>query len=440
MTDPNRRDSAPDEGADLSALYARADSVEPPPHLDELILRTARNAGDVPRSGRRQAPFRRWPAPVGMAALLLLSGTLYLVLPPALREPAPPAGFDAAYLPEASAPVVTVTAPADAAQPEQRAREAAARESARSEAEQRILRRPASPAAYPPAAEPFVTGESVADSVAPTPVAARESEAGAAGDQLASALKGRATAEVMAGPGGEAAGRGAGTVPPTLFAGDSFVGIISDTGDGIGGFGVELAQRLAEGTGIRPGFKIMPLRRALEGARQGWIPALVGVYYTAERDEFLDYTREPFAHDQIVLFARSGAAPDWTGDPAQLDGLRVGIIPAWSYGRELDAWLARAERPTARSLDLLLRMLVEGRLDILPAPARDMQPRIEALEDPDQVIALEPAVDGSGLYFAFSRAAGMEWLRAHFDRRFEELRAAGHLDELRARHGLDPER
>lgn len=408
MTDRDDRSPAPEEGGDLSALYSRVAGAEPPRDLDAAVLRAARQAGEARQRRKHTAPVRRWPAPVGMAALLLLSGTLYLVLPPALREIGPPA-TDVAYAPGMPAPVVRAP---------------------QSDPLDRVAARERAAAADEPMA-PALVGQTVA----PAPVAsvAESRLQGGDGGSLASFNPD----EGAAAPG-KVAGRIEAAGATTVFAGGNFARIVSVVDGEVDGFGVALARRLAEGAGIEPEFRVMPWKRALEGARQGWVPVLVGAYYTAERDVFLDYSTEPFAHDRIVLYARRDAPPDWSGDPAQLDSnLRVGRIPAWSYGNALDQWLAARPRHTARRLDLLLGMLIEGRLDIVPAPERNMAPLLANLEAPEGVVALDPPVHGPGLYFAFSRAAGMDWLRVHFDRRFRELRKDGGLAELRARYGLD---
>lgn len=89
----DERDDCRDEA--LSRAYRRSAEMEPPPALDALILAAARREAEV-RPVRAAPWWRRWAAPVGVFATLVLTVSLTLLFqreqPDLLPAAAPTAG------------------------------------------------------------------------------------------------------------------------------------------------------------------------------------------------------------------------------------------------------------------------------------------------------------------------------------------------------------
>jgi hypothetical protein len=93
MAMSDERDDCRDEA--LSRAYRRSAEMEPPPALDALILAAARREAEV-RPVRAAPWWRRWAAPVGVFATLVLTVSLTLLFqreqPDLLPAAAPTAG------------------------------------------------------------------------------------------------------------------------------------------------------------------------------------------------------------------------------------------------------------------------------------------------------------------------------------------------------------
>ena len=175
------------EGADLSRVYAATARDEPPAALDGEILAQARRAAE----NRARASFRHWRRPVAIAATLIVTASLVVLMEseqPQIAMLAPPAG-DAALAPAAKAPAEAVqpakVAPAQAARREKKpassgtldlpARDAFFEPSSR-EREPPASPRPVLPDAASPIASNNVPGAALAErrSVQATDNAARD--------------------------------------------------------------------------------------------------------------------------------------------------------------------------------------------------------------------------------------------------------------------------
>ena len=151
----------------LSRLYREAADAAPPEALDRAILAASR-AALAP--ARRRARWQAWTLPMGVAATLVLTVTLTLMVQ---REQEPPLGE--APLPRAPAAVPLERAepgadlPAKAAAPP-----GAKREAVRREAEAPLAAPAPMPAASRPASQPPVVEQKALPAPAPEAVGAAE--------------------------------------------------------------------------------------------------------------------------------------------------------------------------------------------------------------------------------------------------------------------------
>ncbi|HSO07065.1 MAG TPA: tetratricopeptide repeat protein [Pelomicrobium sp.] len=218
MTEPRERDELDDylEGESaLTRAYRDAARAEPPPALDAEIRAAAANAVTTRRSG-----LERWRVPLAVAAALVVSVTVALLVE---REPPPPGAPPAAD--EYSAPPPRAPEPkaseAEAPQPRDAEAPATAAGEARTKSEAAApMREQRAPAAQRPegsAPPPATTAEPAAPSVqqgppaaaapAPAPTAPKAVQEGAAPSAPMSAPSGRAEEKAFGDAAAESAKR-----------------------------------------------------------------------------------------------------------------------------------------------------------------------------------------------------------------------------------------
>lgn len=152
----------------LSRLYREAEAAAPPEALDRAILAASR-AALAP--ARRRARWQAWTLPMGVAATLVLTVTLTLMVQ---REQEPPLG-------EAPLPRAPAAAPQERAEPgaelpaKAAAPPAAKREAVRREAEAPPPAPAPTPAASRPASQPAAVEQKALPAPAPEAVGAADS-------------------------------------------------------------------------------------------------------------------------------------------------------------------------------------------------------------------------------------------------------------------------
>ncbi len=113
---------------------------------------------------------------------------------------------------------------------------------------------------------------------------------------------------------------------------------------------------------IEPEFRIMPAKRYLRDLQEGTIDAAVSLYRVKEREEFLAYPAEPINIIRNVIIARKNSNIV-IGKLDDLKGKTLGVVSAYSYGPEFDAY-QDLKKIVCKDTQELLRILQKERIEI----------------------------------------------------------------------------
>jgi len=107
--------------------------------------------------------------------------------------------------------------------------------------------------------------------------------------------------------------------------------------------------------------ELVPWSRAVEMVKHRQRDFLIGIWYTAERDQYLLYS-EPLYFNELVFASNNKQTFEYQ-NLSSLEGKTIGIIPSYTYSPEfLNA--DYFERIKAKDLPVNLRNVANGRLDL----------------------------------------------------------------------------
>lgn len=207
------------------------------------------------------------------------------------------------------------------------------------------------------------------------------------------------------------------------------------------GYMIEIAQKVLGEAGHTIEYRNMPWSRAIEEARKGKFDAIVGA---AEGDApDFQFPSSSLGVSSNVFLVKKGSAWRYT-DMASLDSVSLGTIRDYSYGDELDAYIAQHEKDAKRiqvasgdaALDTNVKKLAAGRVGAI---VEDRNVAEYLLADLGQQAEFESAGDlgEDALYIAFSPANpnGKEYARLLAEG-VDKMRASGELATLLKKYGL----
>ncbi|HEY9032386.1 MAG TPA: transporter substrate-binding domain-containing protein [Pseudomonadales bacterium] len=208
------------------------------------------------------------------------------------------------------------------------------------------------------------------------------------------------------------------------------------------GYMIEIARQIFAEQGLALDYRLLNWERSLAGVREGTIDCVVGAYKSDAPD--LLFPEHSFGLDTIGFFA-AGAASDWRyEDMRSLYNKRIGVIASYSYGSEIDRFVAdnadshwvhtaRGNQPLQRNI----QMLLAGRLDLLIESVVVMQATLAAMGLSGSVHEVDRLDAADPLYIACSPAvaAGADYIRI-LDEGMRRLRESGELERILSRYGL----
>lgn len=174
-------------------------------------------------------------------------------------------------------------------------------------------------------------------------------------------------------------------------------------GGEIRGMNMDIIREAFKRMGVRASFEPRPWKRALFQLKNGEILALSSGFRTSDREQFAVFPDAPLGMETNVIIARTGS--DVTIRSLEdLKSLTLGVVREYAYGEPFDS-MRGLTKIKAQSSQQLLRMLVNGRMDVAignKAVFRYLAKKTNVLNR--YKVLLE--VGSEPLYLMFSKARG----------------------------------
>ncbi|PTS83656.1 ABC transporter substrate-binding protein [Pseudomonas sp. HMWF032] len=227
-----------------------------------------------------------------------------------------------------------------------------------------------------------------------------------------------------------------------VIAGDIWCPVNCQPGSERPGIFVELAREIFAEAGIEVQYKALNWARTLQMVRRGELNAAVGAG-VEDAPDFL-FGTTPVASSRNCFFTRQASYWRFTGI-ASLAGQRLGVINDYSYGDQLNAYIALHHGDSERiqiaagdtALTLNISKLTHGRVDVVLENAWGMQAMLASLGHTGELREAGCRVPDVPIYLAFSPVlASSPRYVALFEQGVQRYRANGRLQALLDAYGV----
>lgn len=190
------------------------------------------------------------------------------------------------------------------------------------------------------------------------------------------------------------------------------------------GLAVDIVSAVFAQIGHTMQLDLYPWARSLALAYQGNADCIFTLYHSAEREQYLDYSREPLATQVIYLYARKDLPLGFDGDLASLAHLRIGTAHKVNYGPKFEEARPRLKIDEAPTIEQNFLKLALGRIDVAPSHVLTASFTLElpALQKyADRIVRLPVPVETVASYIAFPKKRGLLELRDRFDQQLRQF-------------------
>ena len=208
------------------------------------------------------------------------------------------------------------------------------------------------------------------------------------------------------------------------------------------GFLIELIQKAGNRMGLSVRFRQLPWSRCLYLVKIGQADAMMNLFKTQERKRFMVFCDTPLTHEVNRLFALPSRRFKFTGDLMALQGLKLGAVRNYSYGKAFDAVAPRLNILRLETEKALIMNLAGKRCDAIIGNEVVIKALAGQIHGAGQIKTVGPKLTHDPLYIGFSRVMGHDTLAQAFSpgpqggkrlsglqRNPEKLRALVHLPD-----------
>lgn len=199
---------------------------------------------------------------------------------------------------------------------------------------------------------------------------------------------------------------------------------------------IDILMRLSEVMDVNIQMTCLPWQRAMKSVRLNEIDAIIPIYRTPEREEFIAYPDEPFFSLDTVLITRADSDFTWTGDLHELEGMPINVVSGTSHGETFDNadYLDKWESST---VETMLRMVHAGRQGVGVRERDVVVPLARKLGILKDLTILDPPVTSEKVYLGFSRTPENEQLAVRFSETLKAFKQTEQYRALLCEYGLE---
>jgi len=203
-------------------------------------------------------------------------------------------------------------------------------------------------------------------------------------------------------------------------------------GNEVKGIAVEIVREVFKRMGHNVKITVLPWKRSLDMVKKGNAAAIFTAYKTAEREKFLDYSKEVLMPQRTALFVRKDSNITFDGDLGKLKNETIGTVIGVSYGEKFDrAVKSKKIKPeSVRVGELNLKKLINKRVNIAPSNEYGAFYILKKLNALNKVKMLSPVLQNVPSYIAFSKKRNLTIIRDQFDKTIKKMKDDGTFDNI----------
>lgn len=207
---------------------------------------------------------------------------------------------------------------------------------------------------------------------------------------------------------------------------------------------IELAQRIFAEQGIKVEYRVTNWARALHDTRLGKINAVVGAG-VSDAPDFM-FTQHAPGISKTCFYAKVDSAWRYK-DASSLHGSVLGAINSYSYGKDINAYIAKHKTNTEvvqlasgdQALTINVQKLLRDRVDVIIENSWVMDAYLTRTKQLDKLKLVGCRAQNVPIYLAFSPslASSQRYVKI-FEKGLARYQRTGQLDALYKRYGIRP--
>jgi len=165
---------------------------------------------------------------------------------------------------------------------------------------------------------------------------------------------------------------------------------------------IDIIDHVSRSMNISVSYVSYPWKRMLAYGQEGKVDAIMPLFKTAEREQYLWFPAKELIEEDNVFFTASSNSIEYSGELADLINRKIASIDDFSYGEEFDHTNFTA-KTIAKSPEQLINLVQNGRVELGIGNSKVITDTAKQMGAEDKIRFLSPPVTVSPLFIGFSK-------------------------------------
>ena len=168
------------------------------------------------------------------------------------------------------------------------------------------------------------------------------------------------------------------------------------------GICIDILNQIAEHMEISVAYTSYPWQRMLLYGKDGTADAVMPLFKTSEREQFLVFPETALVHEDNSFFTAASSKTSYSGTLTDVAGNKIAVIDGYSYGREFDQTEFR-NKVIVKDTEQLIKLVLSGRVDFGIGNSKVIAFTAHKINSASSIRFLSPAVTVEALHIGFSK-------------------------------------
>lgn len=200
------------------------------------------------------------------------------------------------------------------------------------------------------------------------------------------------------------------------------------------GICIDMVNAVAAKMGLTVSYRMLPWKRLLRSGKIGEVDAVMPLFKTSDREEYLYFDGLGLLNEANYLFTLPDVSVPYDGDFESINGFRIGVVTGYSYGSRFNAF-EFARKVETQNEEHLINMLKHKRFEI-GIGNKDVIRFYAHKGGLNDIRFLEPLITKEMLYIGFSRKKGRTDLAVTFSGALKDFKAGPAYHDLLLKYGM----
>jgi polar amino acid transport system substrate-binding protein len=184
---------------------------------------------------------------------------------------------------------------------------------------------------------------------------------------------------------------------------------------------IDIIDQVATSMNISVSYDSYPWKRMLAYGEEGKVDAVMPLFKTAEREQYLLFPVVELIDEDNSFFTASFNPIEYTGNLADVVNRKIGVMDGFSYGVDFDH-TKFAAKTIAKSSEQLINLVQNGRVELGIGNSKVVTYSARQMGVVDKIRFLSPPVTVSPLFIGFSKKCVERDFVDRFSRHLQEFK------------------